>query len=129
MGVPAVSQRGKHTIIEPQQRAVGAFGRSIAVPRPGDGPDAHRTAAGKQTHDVDLMGGLAEYRATSGGGIELLRTTGAIEEVRVVESLNHPYGTQFTTLNDIARTQIRRIEAVTVADEQVYSGPAARLDH
>src|SRR6516164_4820981 len=109
MGVPAVSQRGKHTIIEPQQRAVGAFGRSIAVPRPGDGPDAHRTAAGEQTHDVDLMGGLAEYHATSGGGIELRRATGAIEKIRVIDSLHHPYGAKLTTLNDIARTQIRRV--------------------
>ena len=129
MSVAAVGQGGEHAVVEPQQSRVRALGGPRRIPRAEHGAHAHRATAGEEAHDVDLVRGLAEHDAAALLGAQLLGPARAIEEIRVVERLDHAHAAEIAAPDQLARGEVGRVEAVAVPDDQVHAGRGASRDH
>ena len=67
------------------------------------------------------MRGLAEDRAATLRGVELLGPARTIDEVRVVERVDHTHRAEIAAGDQRARAQDRRIERMTVADHEIHA--------
>ena len=87
----AVRKGRKGAVFEVEQGGISAFRAARRIPAPGLRPDPRHHAAGQQPRDVDLMRPLTEYDAAALACVELLGTPRAIQEVGVVEAVDHPH--------------------------------------
>ena len=118
MAVSAVDERGERATLELQQRRIRALRGPLRVPVAGLCADGNGPRAGEQAHDVDLVRGLAERRAATRLGRELLGPPQAIEKVGEIERGDHPHPAEAAFHDEPARFLDRPVEAVTVADDE-----------
>ena len=76
------------------------------------------TPAGEQPHGVDLVRHLVEQDAAALRGVELLGPARTVEEIRVVEAVDHAEPAELAARDDVAHRAHRRIEGVGVADDR-----------
>ena len=129
MAIAVVGERGESAVLEGQQRREGAFGRPCCVPGAGLRPHGLDAAAAEQAHDVDLMRRLAEQRAAALSRVELFRPARAVDEIRVVQRRDHAHAAELAAVDQFAAMQDRRVERMTVADDEMHVGRARRRDH
>ncbi len=84
--------------------------------------------AAEQAHDVDLMRALAEQHATALRGVEFFRPARPHHVIGVVQGVDHPHRAIDAAVDQFARMQDRRIEAVAVPDHQLNAGPLHGID-
>src|SRR5579883_1664829 len=100
--VTAVDEDCGRAALEIQERRHRAFGRSRRIPYPGDRLYGTQRPAVERARDLDLVRDLIVHDPAPGRGIELLGTTGAIQEIGVDEIRHHPQAAELATDDDLA---------------------------
>ena len=95
-----------------------------AVPAPSSAPTlarTARTAAAKQTDDLNLMGKLIECNAAAPLRIEFVVAVRPEEKIVVVEAEDHAEAAELSALDDPPHFPDIRIECVSVPDDQMHA--------
>ena len=129
MRIAAVGERSKGAAGKCYQCGIGALGVSSGVPGSRQRANARAATAGQQPHNVHLMRRLAEHDAAALRGVEFLGAARAVEKVGVVLRGHHPDLAIAPAVDQRARAEVGRIEAVAVADDEMDAGTLRRDDH